>query len=176
MGESGLKQLTIDNWQEPDPVVSAFVRLSPQDGAIRALSGDDWARGFLAIELSDRVPLEVRRPFDVARGALVYGYFFYPLYTLGAEQLFRAAEAAIRHKCREVGVSDTTLNKPDFYHRTRALVREGAISHADQDRWDDLRELRNLASHPEDQSIFSPGIAIGALRRVAADVEGLFSG
>ena len=25
--------------------------------------------------------------FEVARGAVVYGYFFYPLYVLGAEQL-----------------------------------------------------------------------------------------
>jgi hypothetical protein len=95
MAELRFKRLTVDNWQRPDPGLSIFVRLSLQDGSTRPISGDDWAREILAIELSERVPLEIRRLFAVARGALVYGYFFYPLYTLGAEQLFRVAEAAV---------------------------------------------------------------------------------
>lgn len=51
MAELGLKQLTIDNWQERDSVLSAFVRYSLLDGSTRPIDGDEWAREILAVEL-----------------------------------------------------------------------------------------------------------------------------
>ena len=49
------------------------------------------------------------------RGAMVYGYFLYPLYVLGAEQLFRVAEAAVTLKCEQMGAKTDRMrfvNKP----------------------------------------------------------------
>jgi hypothetical protein len=174
MEELRFKRLTIENFQQPDPTLSVFVRFSAQDGSIRTLSVDEWAQEILAVELSERVPLEVQRLFAVARGALVYGYFFYPLYTLGAEQLFRVAETAVNRKCRDLGVSEKRLRKLKFRERVERLVRKGVIQPTARQGWEALWDLRNLTSHPERQSILSPGMAIGELRRIAADIDGLF--
>jgi hypothetical protein len=38
-----------------------------------------------------------------------------------------------------------------------------------------LRELRNIASHPEDQSIYPPGPIIGILTQTVEDINKLFS-
>lgn len=175
MEELRFKRLTVDNFLQPDSTLSLFVRSSMKDGSRRSLSVEEWAQEILAVELSDRVPLEVRRLFAVARGALVYGYFFYPLYTLGAEQLFRVAETAVRQKCHSLGLSAGKNKNPGFFDWLKLLVEHGVIQPEAERRWDALRMLRNLTSHPKDQTIFSPGIAIGELRSIAADIDNLFA-
>jgi hypothetical protein len=170
------KQLTVDNYQQPDPVLTAFVRMSEKDGSTRTLTGEDWAEKILAVELSEQVPLEVRRLFAVARGALLYGYFFYPLYTLGAEQLFRVAESAVGHKCRNLGVPAKKLEDMTFQKRLSHLVDEGVIPASDHRRWDALRHLRNLTSHPKDQTILLPHTAIGELQMIATGIDAMYRG
>ena len=59
------------------------------------MSGQEWLSLFLDPTLSKSVPENVRALFEVARRSSAYGYFFYPLYTLACEQLFRIAEAAV---------------------------------------------------------------------------------
>lgn len=175
MTDLRFKQLTVENFQQQDPTLSIFVRLSLKVGSTRTLTGDEWAEKILAVELSEQVPLEVQRLFAVARGALVYGYFFYPLYTLGAEQLFRVGETAINRKCRDLGTSENRLRKLKFKQRVERLVRKGVIQPTDQRRWDALWELRGMTSHPEDQTILFAYTAIDELRLVAADINGLFA-
>lgn len=174
MTDLSFKQLSVENYQEPDPVLAPFVRMSNKDGSIRILTGDDWAEKILAVELSEQVPLEVRRLFAVARGALLYGYFFYPLYTLGAEQLFRVAESAVGQKCRDLGVPAKKLEDMTFQKRLSHLVDEGVIPAPDHRRWDALRHLRNLTSHPKDQTILLPHTAIGELQMIAADIDAMY--
>lgn len=93
----GFKPLTPTNWLQPDPTSGIFGRVSPVAGPMR-MDGEDWARRFLAVELASHVPEPVRDLFAVARGALVYGWFFYPLFKLGEEQIYRVAEAAARQR------------------------------------------------------------------------------
>lgn len=174
MTELHFKRLTMENWQQPDPILAAFVRWSPADNAIQTISGDDWAQAILAVELSESVPMELQRLFAVARGAIVYGYFFYPLFTLGAEQLFRLAETAVYYKCRELNVSDAKLQKLGFKKRVARLVQEGAISSTSQPWWEAVWELRNLSSHPKDQQIFFPGTALGQLEQTTRAINKLF--
>lgn len=174
MNDLRFKILTIDNFLEPDSTLSAIVSVNMRDGSTRQLSAEDWARRMLAVELAEQVPVEVRRLFAVARGSLLYGFYFYPLFTLGTEQLFRVAEAAVRHKCQELGLK-SRKKYPDFYDFVGLLIGQGIIPSENEGRWDTLRNLRNLVSHPEDQNIFSPGIAIDLLRGVAADISELFS-
>lgn len=174
MADLRLKELTVDNWQEADSTGSLFVQLSSRDGTTQAITGDEWAQHILAVKLSKQVPLEVRRLFVVAQGALTYGYFFYPLYTLGTEQLFRVGEAATRHKCRELRLSAGKKKYPGFSDWLKLLREAGVVHPEDKRRWDALLGLRNLASHPEDQSILPPGIAIEQLRSIASDIDRLF--
>ncbi len=168
---TGFKRLTVANWQAPDPVLDAFVRLTP-DGTIQHVTGAERAHEFLAPELTQQVPLEVRRLFEVARGALLYGHFFYPLYTLGVEQLFRVADAALIHKCRQMGTSKR--QRRDFQARIEYLRREGVIHPTDHRIWDVTRDLRNAVSHPDDQMILPPGQAVDLLHRLAEQINAVF--
>jgi hypothetical protein len=94
------KALTVDNWQDPDPVGRHFVRVSRNTARASSMSGDDWAREFLAHQLDPAVPDDVVALFDAGRGAMLYGFFFYPLYAVGLHNVYRAADAAlaVRHR------------------------------------------------------------------------------
>src|SRR2546423_7399041 len=101
----GIKALTIENWLQPDPTSTIFVQLSHSDGSVSPMSGEDWAAQFLTPSLAATVPEELRKLFEVARGAMAYGYFFYPLYALAGEQLYRVAEAAVSEKYTRLGAT-----------------------------------------------------------------------
>lgn len=168
------KTLTAANWRQPDSTAFMFVRVDQIDGSHRAIRGSEWAERILEVTLSEHVPIEVRRLFSVAQGALLYGYFFYPLYTLGVEQLFRVAQSAVKQKCLDLGMSPAKAEKLGFMGQVKRLVDHGVVQPEAQQYWDALRKLRNLTSHPEDQTILPPSIATDELRRIAADIDGLF--
>ena len=168
----GFKEITPTNWLEPDEVLKGFVRMSP-DGEVQPITGDDYLRDILRPELLESVPTDVQALFEVARGAMVYGYFFYPLYTLAAEQLFRVADAAVAHKSKALGAPKS---KRTFKERIDWLVDEGIIPRSELNRWDAVRQLRNAASHPDNQSILAPGNAIGVLEGAAKQMNSLFNG
>ena len=71
MSEYGFKTITMENWREPDPVNDVFVTLLPT--GFRPTTIEDRVGDILESKLSDAVPLEVRRLYEVARGAMVYG-------------------------------------------------------------------------------------------------------
>jgi hypothetical protein len=93
-------------------------------------------------------------------------------YTLAAEQLVRVAEAAVAHKCRLAGAPKS---KRLFRQRIDWLIDEGIISKSYLTQWDAVRQLRNVASHPNSQSIFMPGNAIGLLKNIARQINLLFN-
>ena len=170
MTKFGFKEITPSNWLEPDDVLKGFVRISP-GGQSQPITGDDYLRDILRPRLLESVPTDVQALFEVARGAMAYGYFFYPLYTLAAQHLFRVAEAAVAHKCKALGAPKS---RKTFKKRISWLVDEGVIPSSEFIRWDAIRELRNAASHPERQSILTPGNAIGLLERIAVQINSLF--
>jgi hypothetical protein len=171
MTKFGFKEITPSNWLEPDEVLKGFVRMSP-DGQFRPISGDDYLQDILIPKLLESVPEEVQALFEVARGAMVYGYFFYPLYTLAAEQLCRVAEAAVAHKCKTLSVP---RSKRKFGERISWLVDKGFIPDSESFRWNAIRDLRNVASHPERQHILMPSNAFNLLEGIARQINSLFN-
>jgi hypothetical protein len=167
----GIKRLTLANWTEPDPANQNFARYSPflQEGV--PMDSGDWARLFLAFELEDHVPVEIRDLFEVARGAVLYGWFFYPMYQLGQEQLFRVSEAAARRCSKLLGDDEA---RPSFFKSIDFLVKEGAIAADDRRRWEAARELRNSSSHPERASVMPPGAIASMIDTTATDINDLF--
>lgn len=111
---------------------------------------------------------------------MIYGWFFYPLITLAAEQFPRIQEAAARAACQQRQLIPARTSKsgkpiePKFSEIIEALAKGGVIGQADRPRWEAARELRNLSSHPSRQSIFSPGMAIGALEATTGLINKLF--
>jgi hypothetical protein len=170
MTNFGFKEITPSNWLESDNVLRGFVKLSscrrPQ-----TVTGDDYLKLILAPKLFKSVPVDVQSLFEVARGAMVYGYFFYPLYTLATEQLFRVAEAAVTQKCKALGAKNL---KDSFKNKIDWLIQEGVVSDSEMYRWNVTRELRNSASHPNGQSILTPGDTIDLLGGIAEQINSLF--
>lgn len=149
-----IKKLTITNWHEPEEISKLFVDMSG-----RSMTGDDWASHILKPVLSGSVPDDVKELFEVARGAMLYGYFFYPLYALANEQLTRVAEAAITHKCQELGAP----KKLRFEEKINWLAAQSVLSEEEKDYWHTVRKMRNEASHPKFQTKLPPGVVLGLL-------------
>ncbi|WP_162909183.1 hypothetical protein [Aggregatilinea lenta] len=167
MEELGFKHLTADNWLQIDAVTKLFVRGT--NGA--SIKGEEWLESILQPQLIDPVPHEIERLFEVARGALAYGYFFYPMYTLGLEQLYRVAESAVAYKYKHC---DTSKKERTFKKRIGWLTEQGYILECDFGFWEDLRHARNSSSHPDRQSIIMPFSAIKLSARIAEKINALF--
>ena len=165
-----IKEITPSNWLEPDDVLKGFVRLSP-NGQI-TLRGEDCLTYILRPNLHELVPSYVQELFEVARGAMAYGYFFYPLYTLAMDQLFRVVEAAVEHKCSALRAPKSTKK---FEKRINWLVNKSIIPQSELGQWEAVRKLRNIASHPKRQSICPPNVTIDILERVAFLINSLFN-
>lgn len=147
------KELTPENWDQPDPVMKAFGRVSPLAGPIE-MRGQDWARQFLALALSERVPESVRDLFRVAQGAAIYGWYFYPLFFLAEGQLHRVAEAAAREAYRG---TEGDRREPRFALAIDHLRAKELITQEAEVRWQVTRELRNYASPPREAAVMPPG-------------------
>jgi hypothetical protein len=168
------RQITVRNWTERDPTNENFAM--PGKLGMRAMTGNDWAGLFLDVELVARVPEPVQSLFLVARNTLLYGHFFYPLYTLGSEQLYRVADAAALHRYRDLGGPKTKRSSdPAFKARIGWLREHGVIADERAPQWEGFRELRNDSSHPDMQSVFTPGNAYTVLRAIAECVCALYA-
>jgi hypothetical protein len=167
----GFKELSVENYLLPDELMRAYVTLKP-GGETQVVQHMEWARAMLAVKLSDRVPIEVHRLFAVARGAMIYGYLFYPLFALASEQLFRAGETSVMLKCRAMGAP---MKVSTFFGQISWLCEMGIFVEEEAGVWQAARQLRNDTSHPTDQIIIAPGEALTVLARVAAVIDRLYS-
>lgn len=163
-------RLTIEDWQQPDPI-SEKCYLSAPDGTPVEMDGEAWAREFLSVELGAAVPEDIHDLFEVAKGTLAYGWFYYPLYDGGQQQLFRLSEAAAFHRYRELGGSKKQLS---FQKTIVWLAENGAIDEATAELWHALRKLRNEGAHPKHRLVVPPGHVFRVLMNVAAAVDSLF--
>jgi len=167
-----IKTLTTENWLQPDTIPSVLTRWSLNDHYAYLMTADDWVTQFIDAKLNMAVPDNVQVLFEVARGALAYGYFFYPLYTLAAEQLFRVGEAAISAKYLSAGGPNP---KKSFQAKVEYLRDRTIITDIESSNWHTIRQFRNLVSHPERQNIFPPGQIVGMLKHVASTINKLFA-
>jgi hypothetical protein len=168
--ESGIKVLSLENWLEPDEASMSFSVLD-QNYRFRSLLGEDYEQGFLIPKLATTVPSEVRTLFEVARGTMLYGYFFYPLYGLGEQHLYRVAEAAVAWKCKGAGIDPIPKR---FVERVDSLRRLGALSEERAVWWHQTRQLRNVVLHATYQGISMPSDARRSLHLFADRLNELF--
>ncbi len=174
-----MKKLTKENWRASDPIISsgALVRLSLVDGSVETMKPNDWAEHLLRPQLSPSVPTEVRELFEVARGAMIYGSLFFPLFTLGLGQVYRVAETATRMKAKAAGIS--LLTKKNRQRTFAMLLSEfrdrRMLSQAEHAVWADVRQWRNALTHAEQLTILAPGTAAARLCSLAETINRLFS-
>lgn len=163
------KKLGPKNWRRRDKACDPFVRRYKEKS--RKITNDQFASIILERSLSQKVPVEVRNLFEVAQGAMCYGCYFYPLYTLGSEQMYRVSEAAVNQKCKSLNIP---RNIKSFRGRLNWLRDNNFLSKQKFVQWDAGRQLRNSASHPNRQSIYTPFDAINTIDVTIDLVEDLF--
>jgi hypothetical protein len=175
MGEQvislGFKKLTKENWKTWDPINDYFIKLNLWTGEKRNVTEDERAEEFLKIELIPFVPIEVQRQFETARGAMLYGCFFYPLFALGIDQLFRVAESAVTHKCL---ILDLTKDKSRFADKLEKLKKLNYLTEEEYNDWELLRKMRNEFSHSKIQSLYPPFEAVFFLKNITDKINKLF--
>ena len=164
--EFGFKRLTLENWLMPDPVWDVFALPEPP-----LTQAEAWVRDVLALSLDPVVPVAIQKLYETARGALLYGLLYYPLLTIGTEQIFRVLEAAVLNKCAAL---DGPPKVKSFFGKLNWLLKTDAINPDQHDLWDTMRELRNHASHPREQNIFDPNTALQMLRSAVELIDSLF--
>lgn len=165
------RKLTAENWRDHDRTADHIVRIE-LDGSTSRVSDDDWVKIILETKLTPRVPQQIHNLFEVAQGALCYGTMFYPLYTLGSEQLYRVLDAALHHKCRQLGAPSSVRT---FAQSIEWLRVQGLFSEKNYDQWLAARGLRNMASHAKRQSLLDPTMAVRNLRIASELMEDLFA-
>lgn len=122
-------------------------------------------------KLVETVPHEILRLYEVARGCIVYGWFYYPLLALGMEQMSRVVEAAVRAKCIALGVGGQSYHK-----NLEALKKAGVIASNDASKWEAGKNIRNRASHPRRPIIEAPGAVFSTLEVFTERINQLYSG
>jgi hypothetical protein len=169
MQEFGFKKLDENNWLKSN--IDGLHRVLP-DGSSRPILPKEWIEDIQKSKLYDTTPFEIQKLFEVAKGTMIYGYFFYPILTLASEQFARIAETAINIKC-------STINCPKarntFRKKVDWLLQESILSDDLYTKWKSIVELRNRFSHPSRQNIFNPAMAIGLMDSVAKNINHLFS-
>jgi len=145
-----------------------------------AKTNEEWITFFFFPKLDSKVPLEIAKLLEVARGAMIYGWYFYPLIALGMEQCWRILETGVRVRCQQANIP-TKIVTPKakeidatFDNNIKALIKNKIISKTDKERWKAVRKLRNCSSHPERQSIYDPGQAQGILSLAVDLLNDLF--
>lgn len=133
-------------------------------------SEETWLRHFNEVELGVNAPVPVRKMFEACRGAMIYSFFYYPLATLGMDHSFRTLELAVRF-----AAGDPEGNKT-YFKNIAHLAKTNQIPTEKVDRFHAARELRNFACHPNGNSLWDPGQALGQLHRTAELIDFLFPG
>lgn len=167
--EHGYKRLTFDNYMQVDPIFNHIVWWS-QDPNRREEGLKERIEDILLIRMHPAVPAEVREMFDTLKGAMVYGYFYRPLFAVVRNQAYVVADAATWYRCKALGVK-----LPETFSGRIDLLKERGIIPADEGfLWDIARKSRNQAAHMTKQSLYWPASEVGALGRVADDINRLF--
>jgi hypothetical protein len=167
-----MKIISIENFLTPDPTNLIFSKVNTATGEVLPMPPEEWAQIFLAFELSKGVPSQLVNLFEVAKGAMLYGYFFYPLYTFGLEQVYRVADEAIVVKCETIKAS--AKDRKTFETRINCLVRAGVLTAKGAGEWHIIRKIRNEASHAREQTVLPPGATALVLNHLVEKINALF--
>lgn len=138
-------------------------------------SGEHYAKMILGYELNDDVPIEVHDLWAVARGVLLYGYFFSPLWVVGDEQLHRVTDAAVEHAYRRFNGPLAGQQAPPLASRIEWLIARRYIDPHWTPRWMAIKDLRNMGSHSTRQRIGTPNGALRSLSVLRDEINQLFA-
>lgn len=161
MGNLGFKELTNDNWLEPDATMSEAFELEPEM----------WMESVLEIQLNEKIPETVRNQYRMCQFSMVYGSLFYPILSLASEHLYRILENALDLKCKDMGLA---TEKWTFDAKVDKLVEENVLDEQNGFLWHNVKNIRFFVSHAGGGEVSAPNEALISLNRVKECLEGLY--
>ena len=167
--EYGFDKITWETLFEPATPIQWFA----SSGALSASNPAplrEWVEMIQHPVMEHWVPKEIRTMFEVAKGCMIYGVLFYPLFAMSSEQLFRLCETAVKVRAQKAG-GHKDMNYVDSVD---LLIREGVLMADSRQRWMAVKGLRNSSAHPQHQMLIPPGQAINFLEGTANDISDLF--
>lgn len=166
------KRITAENLVEPDPTTMVLTLLPVTEEQSGMSQPELWVHHALAPQLDEGLPPKLYGLYETARAAVVYGLYYYPLYSLAMGRLYQVADAATVHRCRELQAPKRQAKT--FAQRVAWLDEHGLLTKKRRVQWDATRELRNYAVHPEQQDISLGTWALSDLEITADLVNDLF--
>lgn len=107
---------------EPDSRSTAFAVLNLSEGTRREMALADFYKDAARIQLNDATPEDVRSYMEAVKTLFVYGWFYYPFFTLSAFMATTAVEMALKVRLQK---------RPDDPSGLKALfdqaIREGLL-------------------------------------------------
>jgi hypothetical protein len=169
---------------EPDPRHHDAFRCDAETEIVRRICMEDLRGIVAAIELSERVPHDIRQQFDIARNAFVYSWFVYELSTLAEQQCFATLEMALRHRLGPYATAGATRS-PGLHRLIKSAIKSGwlrrehfmiasATNGSALSLLDFIAPLRNHAMHGNTQLL--PQGTSDIIRLCADVIERLFAG
>lgn len=160
-----MKHIDIYNWLEPDAAWSGIIGMEFSEDSNR-----DWMELIYSARLNASVPDNIHVLFEAAQGALIYSILYHPLMTLALDQMTRLAERAATARYEMA-----TGRKPrSFAMAIDGLLEKGLIAVESKPRWTAVRQLRNEASHPSQQCLYSIGMMSPIVEGVPDLINELF--
>lgn len=156
-----------------------FVRI--KDGKPKEITVEDLQKDVARIQLSPRVPETTRKVFTVCKKLYVFGYFYYPFFTVSQHYAFLTLESAMRNKYIEIfGKDYKWIERGGFrteeYYGLRkirkGLVGTKVIPKEEEEMYDVAGKMRNLLSHLTKMPTLLPSLAI--IKRVAEMINVLY--
>lgn len=136
-------------------------------------STEAWVTNFLSFELDTDLPSYLIEMFDRAQACIVYGCYYYPLLSLGSEELFRFQESALREAAKESGASKA-IQSTSYVKLIDWAWRNGLLNECERDHWHAARTLRNSASHKVGTILVGPNDAVSTLQTTVKLTRALF--
>ena len=162
----GIKRLSYDNVLTPEIGALMFIPGGGLSTLGPEIPSDDAVREriemFTSQSLPATVPETVWRMFEVAKGAMCYGLWFYPLFTLGQHHLSRLFEWMVRDRHEALRARKSS----NFKAMIHWMIKNKQFPDDNEVRWNAMYDIRNNVSHPEMQALTHPHQALRSLRQM----------
>ena len=162
----GIKRLAYDNILAPEIAAFLFIpggglsTLGPEVPSEEAVR--ERVEMFTSVTLPTTVPETVWRMFEIAKGAMCYGMWFYPLFTLGEDHLSRLFEWMVVDRYEALSKKKGS----NLHAMVEWLIKHKCFPEDLDVRWRAMYKIRNIVSHPEIQHLTHPHQALRHLRQM----------
>jgi hypothetical protein len=112
----------LEEMTQPDFLSTAFATINPADGTSRKMVLADFYKHTETIRVREAAPEPVRTYMEATKTLFVYGWFYYPFFTLSAFMATTAVEMALRLRLQK-----SRNDQPGLKALFEEAIRQGIL-------------------------------------------------